>query len=95
MLVEHPSIAAYFTSDKTIDKSSPDYNQVAALADARIGMMDAALTYPSIAGVESSIGGWKRTFTQNFKTTPIMCERLALSRDEYGLIVPLAHEACR
>ena len=96
LLVEYPALFQYFKLGKQIETSASEYNQVIALADARIGIMDAALTYASLAHIENSIEDWKRKFAHDFKISRIMCERLASTKDEYSiLVVDLGEAACK
>lgn len=57
--------------------------------------MDAVLTYPALLGYsQEAIQGWRNTFTNAFRTSPVLCERLRETESNYGLIAPIAAEAC-
>ncbi len=96
LLVEYPALFQYFKLGKQLEITAPEYNQVIALADARIGIVDAALTYAAVGHIENSIEDWKRKFAHDFKISRVMCDRLASTRDEYSiLVVDLGEAACR
>ena|SRR5271165_353348 len=96
LLVEYPALFQYFKLGKQIETTAPEYNQVVALADARIGIIDAALTYAAVGHIENSIEDWNRKFAHDFKSSRVMCERLASTREEYSiLVVDLGEAACK
>ena len=94
MLVEHPSLVPFFLSGKPIENKNSEYNQAVALADARIGAIDAILTYASFRHADEKIVGWKNTFSSYLRNSPLMCERLKVNSGYYGLVNPLGKAAC-
>jgi hypothetical protein len=94
MLVEHPDLVPYFLNGKADDPKCANYNQIIAVADARIGAIDAMLTYAKYKHAEDSIVGWKNTFVRYFQRSPVMCERLTANERDYGLIVQIGKTAC-
>ncbi|WP_322886018.1 hypothetical protein U8C32_29315 (plasmid) [Sinorhizobium medicae] len=71
-----------------------DTNVVLALADVRLDIMDAVLTYAAVRDIQPDIQGWKNTFATAFRNSSVMCARVAEERSNYGQIVPLAELAC-
>ena len=80
ILVDHPTMVPYFVSNKPIESSNADFNLALTVADARIGAIDAILTYAH--------------FRHADEASPIMCEKLKVNQENYGLIVPLGQNAC-
>jgi hypothetical protein len=95
--VEKPDLRPYFESGKSLTSDDPNRQAVLALADVRLDVMDAILTYAALHGFagEGEIGGWKNTFDHSFRTSPVLCMRLNESASDYGLIVPIGRAACR
>jgi hypothetical protein len=85
MLVEHPSLVPFFLSGNRIENTNSEYNRAMALADARIGAIDAILTYASFRHADEKIVGWKNTFSSYLRNSPLMCERLKINSEYYGL----------
>jgi uncharacterized membrane protein len=94
MLVEHPNLVPFFLSGTRIENTDKEYNQAVALADARLGAIDAILTYAQFRHADEQIVGWRNTFIKYLRASPLMCERLATNSENYGLINPLSKAAC-
>ena len=67
----------YFESGKELRKDDPNRNLVLAVADIRLDVMDAILTFAAIQPFEGGIMGWQNTFARAFRTSPVLCARLA------------------
>ncbi len=94
--VDRPDIRPYFENSAEITQEDPKYQVVLAVADVRLDVMDAVLTYPGLLGhQQNSIQGWRNTFANAFRTSQVLCTRLREAEDNYGLIVPIAEQACR
>jgi hypothetical protein len=68
---------------------------VLAMADVRLDVMDAVLTYAAIQGVEQPIDGWRHAFADAFRGSPVLCDRFKQTTDEWGALVPIGRDACR
>jgi hypothetical protein len=93
-LVEKPTLRPYFANGKELTADDPNTQTVLALADVRLDVMDAILTYATLRGYGDEIGGWRRTFADAFRASPVLCQRLTDTYSNYGLIVPIARAAC-
>ena len=49
---------------------------VFALADVRLDVIDAVLTYAALSGQSNQITGWKNAFASAFRKSTILCARL-------------------
>lgn len=96
VFVEKPYLRPYFEENREFSPDDPYKQQVLALADVRLDVMDAVLTYASISGHTNGITGWKNAFVTAFKTSPILCARFEDTRTSYaeGPLVPLARANC-
>jgi hypothetical protein len=92
--VEKPALRPFFEERKQLASDDKDTQAVLALADVRLDTADAILTYAAFHGASNEIGGWKNTFSRAFRASPVLCTRLNETRDNYGLILDVAKEAC-
>jgi hypothetical protein len=92
--LDRPSLRPYFEAGKQLNDDDPNRESVLAIADVRLEVMDDILDYASLAGVGDQIGDWKRTFASAFRSSPILCQRLAETRTTYGLIVSIGDSEC-
>jgi len=92
--LDRPSLRPYFEAGKQLNDDDPNREIVLAVADVRLEVMDDILDYASWAGVSNQIGDWKRTFTAAFRSSPILCQRLAETRTAYGLTVSIGDSVC-
>lgn len=92
--VEKPDLRPYFESKKQLNSDDQNAQAVLALADVRLDVADAVLTYAAQRGFYAQIGGWERTFASAFRTSPVLCSRLSETSANYGLIVPIGRTAC-
>jgi hypothetical protein len=65
------------TDGRTIAKA------VLALADVRLDVMDAVLTYSALSGRSHEIAGWKNAFASAFRKSPVLCARLNETGSSY------------
>jgi hypothetical protein len=92
--LERPSLRPYFESGKQLNDDDPNRESVLAIADVRLEVMDDIMDFASLAGVIDQIGDWKRTFAAAFRSSPVLCQRLAETRTNYGLIVSIGNAVC-
>jgi uncharacterized protein HemX len=93
--VDKPDLRPYFESKRPVAPSDEIEQAVLAVADVRLDVADAILTYAALRGYrERDITGWRTTFANAFRTSPVLCTRIAETRANYGFIVPIATEAC-
>jgi hypothetical protein len=92
--VDRPHLRPYFEEMKQLSADDSNKQAVLGVADIRLDVMDAILTYAAMRDPNGQIGGWKDTFSRAFKTSPILCMRLNETSTNYGLIVPIAHKSC-
>jgi hypothetical protein len=92
--VDKPNVRPYFEEGKQLNVDDPDRQLVLALADVRLDVMDAILTYAALRGAYSDIEGWKRTVASAFRTSPVLCARLSEMKSNFGLIVPIHETSC-
>ena len=95
VFIDKPALRPYFADATALPDSAADRQIVLAVADVRLDVMDAILTYAAIQEASNEIEGWKTTFAQAFKSSPVLCERIARTSNQYGLIVPIAQQACK
>jgi hypothetical protein len=93
--VEKPNLRPYFEGKKQISADDPNKEMVLALADVRLDVMDAILTYAALRGASGEIVGWNNTIANAFRTSPVLCTRLSEVESSYGLIVPIYRANCR
>jgi len=82
-------------ASKELTGGDPNAQAVLVLADVRLDVIDAVLTYATMRGNADEIGGWKNTFADAFRASPVLCQRLSDTYSNYGLIVPIGRAACR
>jgi hypothetical protein len=93
--IDKPALRPYFEGGKALGLGDGNEDIVFAIADVRLDVADAILTYAALHGYSDQIGGWKRTFADAFRTSPVMCSRIQQVRKNFGLVVPIAIEACK
>jgi hypothetical protein len=94
VFVEKPQLRPYFEEAKPLESSDQFRSAVLAVADVRLDVMDAILTYADFRFSQAYIGGWRNTFSYAFRTSPTLCERFFETSENYGFIIPIAREAC-
>jgi hypothetical protein len=94
LFVEQPDLRPYFEEGAQLAPDDSKRNLVLAIADLRLDVMDAVLTYPALLDVADDIEGWRNTFRNAFRTSPVLCARLRETESNYGFIVPIAAQAC-
>lgn len=94
MFVERPNLRPYFADSAVLPVADADRQSVLAMADVRLDVMDATLTYARIQGLSKEIAGWENTFSAAFRQSVVLCDRLRATQTEYGLIVPIADKSC-
>ena len=82
--VRQPHLWPYFESGKELRDDDPNRDLVLALADVRLDVMDAILTYFAIQPPEGGIQGWKNTFARTFRTSPALCARLGATEASWS-----------
>jgi hypothetical protein len=93
-LVDKPRLRPYFEERKQLASDDEDAQAVLAFADVRLDTADAILTYAAFRGSSDEIGGWKNTFSHAFQASPVLCARFNETKNNYGLIIPIAVAAC-
>jgi hypothetical protein len=81
--VDKPNLRPYFEERKELSPQDENKEVVLALADVRLDVMDAILTYFEMRGLSDKIGGWKNTFTGAFLASPVLCARLRNTLSSY------------
>jgi hypothetical protein len=93
--VDKPLLRPYFEEGKPLVSNDPEHAQaVLALADIRLDVADAILSYAAFRKKSDEIGGWKNTFSRAFQTSPVLCARFNETKNNYVLVVPIAVDAC-
>jgi hypothetical protein len=64
IFIEKPELRPYFESNKELIANDQNTQSVLALADVRLDVEDAILTYAAFRGASSEIVGWNNTFAQ-------------------------------
>ena len=93
--VEKPDLRAYFEEGKPLAPDDPNKQTVLALVDIRLDVSDAILSYAHFRGLVGTTHGWRNTFARAFGSSPILCQRLHETRNNYDLIIPIADKACQ
>jgi hypothetical protein len=61
--IDKPVLRPYFEEGLELTTDDPNREVVLALADVRLDVMDAVLTYPALLGYDQTdIQGWRNTF---------------------------------
>ena len=81
--VEHPHLRPYFEEMKELKTDDENRQRVLALADVRLDVMDAVLTYAAMSGLSDAIAGWKSAFSRAFRTSIVLCARLKETEASY------------
>jgi hypothetical protein len=81
--VEHPHLRPYFEEMKEFETDDKHRQSVLALADVRLDVMDAVLTYAAMSGQSNAITGWKNAFASAFRNSTILCARLNETKSSY------------
>ena len=92
--LERPLLRPYFEAGKQLNDDDPNRESVLAIADVRLEVMDDIMDAASLAGETPQLGDWKRTFAAAFRSSPVLCQRLAETRTNYGLIVSIGDAVC-
>jgi len=95
IFITNPDLRPYFENGKHLVDADENSQAVLAIADVRLDVMDAILTYAGMRDDTADIDGWKKTFSRTFEVSPVMCQRLNETRDSYGRIVPVGDAVCR
>lgn len=82
--VERPELRPYFEGGKELSGEDPNAERVFALADVRLDVMDAILTYAWFRGASAEIQGWRNTISSAFRTSPTLCDRLRDVEQNFG-----------
>jgi hypothetical protein len=95
--VEKPQLRPYFEEMKQLNVDDPNRESVLALADIRLDVMDAILTYVAIREQSGEIAGWRNTFANAFKTSSVLCSRLKEVPTNFAnaQIIPIWGESCK
>jgi hypothetical protein len=94
VFIEKPQLRPYFEESVKMDENSENAEAILAMADVRLDTMDAVLTFGELWSAQSTIEGWRNTFGNAFRTSPVLCQRLAKTKSNYGLIVPVGNAVC-
>jgi hypothetical protein len=81
--VERPYLRPYFEEMKEFEADDKYRQSVLALADVRLDVMDAVLTYAAMSGQSHAITGWKNAFANAFRHSTILCTRLNETESNY------------
>ena len=81
--VEQPQLRPYFEERKELKADDENRQRVLALADVRLDVMDAVLSYAAMSGVSNAIAGWKNAFSRAFRTSTVLCARLKETESNY------------
>jgi hypothetical protein len=93
--VDKPDLRPYFEEGLQLNADDPNREAVLALADVRLDVMDAVLTYPALLGyTPTDIQGWRNTFASAFRASPALCARMHQTKANYGLVVPIGVQTC-
>jgi len=82
--VERPHLRPYFEEMKEFETDDKYRQSVLALADIRLDVMDAVLTYAAMSGRGNAITGWKNAFANAFRKSSILCARLKQTESSYA-----------
>ena len=78
-----------------MNNNDADAQAILAVADTRLDTMDAVLTYGEYWFGQAGITGWRVTFANAFRTSPVLCQRFEQTSSNYGLIVPIGNTVCQ
>jgi hypothetical protein len=92
--VERPELRPYFADRKEIGPADPNRNAVLAIADVRLDVMDAVLTYAAASRFKDDVQPWRNTFADGFRQSAVLCARQAETKSFYGLVNNVAAAAC-
>lgn len=81
--VERPDLRPYFEEMKELETDDKQRQAVLALADVRLDVMDAVLTYAAMSGQGNAITGWKNAFARAFRKSTVLCARLKETEASY------------
>jgi hypothetical protein len=84
--VEKPDLRPYFEHRVELTTDDPKREAVLALADVRLDTIDAILTYAVPTWSDDEIFGWRSTFENAFRSSPVLCARLNETPANYGRI---------
>jgi len=92
--IRAPELRPYFEEGKELGADDKNRQIVLAIADVRLDVMDAILTYATLQGYEKEIEGWRNTFARAFSASPALCRRMHETEANYGLLIPISRQAC-
>ncbi|EPE98634.1 hypothetical protein [Rhizobium grahamii] len=92
--VAKPDLRPYFFEGKTMKDDDPNRNLILAVAESRLDVMDAILSFAARRWSHKTYEGWRNTFMVAFGSSPVLCDLMKQGVDEYGLIVPIAKAGC-
>jgi hypothetical protein len=81
--VDHPHLRPYFEEMKELKADDEHRQRVLALADVRLDVIDAVLSYAAMSGRGNAIAGWKNAFSNAFRTSTVLCDRLKETESSY------------
>jgi hypothetical protein len=94
IFIEKPQLRPYFEEGRKLAEDDPESQAILAFADVRLDAMDAVLTFGEFWFGLPAIKGWRTTFENAFRTSPVLCQRFAKTKSNYGLIVPIGNSIC-
>jgi hypothetical protein len=94
IFIEKPKLRPYFEEGMPMRENDPDAQAILAIADIRLDTMDAVLTFGDFWFGQAVIKGWRITFQNAFRTSPVLCQRFEKTKDNYGLIVQIGDAEC-
>lgn len=94
--VQRPDLWPYFELGRELRRDDPNHDLVLAVADIRLDVMDAILTFEAIQPFEFGILGWRNTFARAFRTSPALCARLGETQANWvnAQILPIWRTNC-
>jgi hypothetical protein len=97
ILIDYPEARKYFYSGAHLAKDDPDYDRVASIADLFLDFMDGYYSSAKYLSIQvSDPEKWEAWFVEIFSNSPITCDRLKNSRDEYSdELLAVAAKPCR
>jgi hypothetical protein len=95
IFIDKSHLRPYFEGKKLLENEDSRRDEVLALADVRLDVMDAILTFANPRFSWSTIEGWRKTFEGSFRESPILCIRWSETQSYYGLLNSVGRSVCQ
>jgi hypothetical protein len=96
IFVEHPELQRYINDKVDVKKGDPNYDRAYAIGTLQLNFFDNYIALElHLVSENYDLNAWHKYIADTFSTSPIMCQILNESKDEYGEeLGQIAQQSC-